>query len=157
MAPVPIIGTTITAGHIALVIDSSGCMISGVSGEGGLGRASSTNATAIFGSCSTSISVCLIAPGGFVQRGGMDRLKAALGVVVKDGQLPAFAGGDNQVIASVAIQIKPRHARSKLAEPIGQERLPCEIVKALFVMGMVEHRADILEPGRGRWSGVGDL
>src|ERR1700730_639705 len=63
VAPVPIVGTTMTPGHIALVIDSSGCITCGWSGDGWLGLASSTNDTVTFGSATRSASFCLIEAG----------------------------------------------------------------------------------------------
>src|SRR3954452_15450036 len=63
VAPVPIVGTTTAPGNIALVIDSSGCMICGWSDEGGLGFAGSTYVKVTFGSAITSVSVRLITAG----------------------------------------------------------------------------------------------
>src|SRR5437868_11297144 len=63
VAPVLITGTTITPGNIVLVMDSSGFMIAGVSGDGWLGLASSTNDTVTLGSAITSSSFFLMFAG----------------------------------------------------------------------------------------------
>src|SRR2546426_878155 len=63
VAPVPMAGTTMTPGHIVLVIASIACTTSGLSGDGALAFASSTKETAMLGSARTSTSFCLIAAG----------------------------------------------------------------------------------------------
>ncbi len=58
MAPVLMVGITGTPGHISSVIRVMVCMISGVSGDGGLGFAAATGVTVIRGSAMTRVSVC---------------------------------------------------------------------------------------------------
>src|SRR5881398_139861 len=68
VAPVPIIGTTTTPGHIVFVVDSIAPITSGVNGDGGLGLAWSTKATVMFGSANTVVNVSLTAAGGSTGR-----------------------------------------------------------------------------------------
>src|SRR5438874_6110005 len=78
VAPVPIIGTTTTPGHMVFVTDSIAPITSGVNGDAALGFASSTKATVIFGSANTFVSVSLIAAGG--SPGRMRQLTFAVAV-----------------------------------------------------------------------------
>jgi len=67
--------------------------------------------------------------------------------------LAAFAAADQQVVAPVAVEVKPRDARTELAEAVGQERLAGEIVEGFFGVDMAELGADVSNQGRGGGGG----
>ena len=93
----------------------------------------------------------LIARGGAIHGSIGDGRKSAVAVVVVNAEMSAFAAGDDQIIPAIPIEIVPANARSELAEAIGQERLALEIVEGVFVMGVGQEVAHVLEErGSGR-------
>jgi hypothetical protein len=60
---------------------------------------------------------------------GFDELKGALAGVEEKTGATAAAAADEEVGALVAVKVKPRDARTGLAEAMGQEGLALEIVE----------------------------
>jgi len=62
----------------------------------------------------------------------------AVAIVFENGQRPAFARSDDQIIMAIIAQIEPRHARTQPAELVRQQRLAGKIVERLVLMGVLD-------------------
>ena len=77
-----------------------------------------------------------------------------MAIVLEIGQAAALAAGNNQVVIPVTVQVAPGHAGTELAEPVGQQGLPGEVVERVLVMHVAQKIAAVLEKRcdlRCRW------
>ena len=76
-----------------------------------------------------------------------DSIESTVPVVAERCEFAALAAGDQQVIVTVAIQITPGYAGSKLAQPFRQQWLSSEIVEVVFMVTVRNEVTYVLEQG----------
>src|SRR6202008_1016096 len=69
--------------------------------------------------------------------------------VVIQRDFSSFAGGENQIIPTITVQIEPSHSWPKLAETNRKQRLARKILERVLVVAMAQQGADVLEECRG--------
>ena len=73
-----------------------------------------------------------------------DKLPAAR--IPVTGHASALPRGDHQILPSIPVQVRPRHARAQLTEPDGQRGLYGEIIEGIVVMRVAKRGGDIGKP-----------